>query len=309
MDHAPTLNSAPLRLPADWRDFFALTKPRVMTLVIFTGLCGLLAAPGSIHPVLAFTAILCIAVGAGGAAALNQWWEADIDAGMKRTAKRPLPSGRMERESARDFGFALAGGSVVVMGLAIGWLAAAILAISIFYYAWVYTVWLKPRTPQNIVIGGGAGAFPPLIGWVAVTGHVTWMPVVLFLIIFFWTPPHFWALALFVQTDYAKVGIPMLPVVAGEKATRRQILLYTLLLVPLSLLPFILGGAGLVYGIAAGVLGLGFLALALRVGLRHSAEGDRMKPERQLFAFSIIYLFALFAALVVDRFAGLEGWL
>ncbi|WP_333836000.1 heme o synthase [Novosphingobium sp.] len=309
MDHAPTLNSAPLRLPADWRDFFALTKPRVMTLVIFTGLCGLLAAPGSIHPVLAFTAILCIAVGAGGAAALNQWWEADIDAGMKRTAKRPLPSGRMERESARDFGFALAGGSVVVMGLAIGWLAAAILAISIFYYAWVYTVWLKPRTPQNIVIGGGAGAFPPLIGWVAVTGHVTWMPVVLFLIIFFWTPPHFWALALFVQTDYAKVGIPMLPVVAGEKATRRQILLYTLLLVPLSLLPFILGGAGLVYGIAAAVLGLGFLALALRVGLRHSAEGDRMKPERQLFAFSIIYLFALFAALVVDRFAGLEGWL
>lgn len=309
MDHAPTLNSAPLRLPADWRDFFALTKPRVMTLVIFTGLCGLLAAPGSIHPVLAFTAILCIAVGAGGAAALNQWWEADIDAGMKRTAKRPLPAGRMERESARDFGFALAGGSVVVMGLAIGWLAAAILAISIFYYAWVYTVWLKPRTPQNIVIGGGAGAFPPLIGWVAVTGHVTWMPVVLFLIIFFWTPPHFWALALFVQTDYAKVGIPMLPVVAGEKATRRQILLYTLLLVPLSLLPFILGGAGLVYGIAAGVLGLGFLALALRVGLRHSAEGDRMKPERQLFAFSIIYLFALFAALVVDRFAGLEGWL
>jgi protoheme IX farnesyltransferase len=309
MDHAPTLNSAPLRLPADWRDFFALTKPRVMTLVIFTGLCGLLAAPGSIHPVLAFTAILCIAVGAGGAAALNQWWEADIDAGMKRTAKRPLPAGRMERESARDFGFALAGGSVVVMGLAIGWLAAAILAISIFYYAWVYTVWLKPRTPQNIVIGGGAGAFPPLIGWVAVTGHVTWMPVVLFLIIFFWTPPHFWALALFVQTDYAKVGIPMLPVVAGEKATRRQILLYTLLLVPLSLLPFILGGAGLVYGIAAAVLGLGFLALALRVGLRHSAEGDRMKPERQLFAFSIIYLFALFAALVVDRFAGLEGWL
>jgi heme o synthase len=309
MDHAPTLNSAPLRLPADWRDFFALTKPRVMTLVIFTGLCGLLAAPGSIHPVLAFTAILCIAVGAGGAAALNQWWEADIDAGMKRTAKRPLPAGRMERESARDFGFALAGGSVVVMGLAIGWLSAAILAISIFYYAWVYTVWLKPRTPQNIVIGGGAGAFPPLIGWIAVTGHVTWMPVVLFLIIFFWTPPHFWALALFVQTDYAKVGIPMLPVVAGEKATRRQILLYTLLLVPLSLLPFLLGGAGLVYGIAAGVLGLGFLALALRVGLRHSAEGDRMKPERQLFAFSIIYLFALFAALVVDRFAGLEGWL
>jgi protoheme IX farnesyltransferase len=222
------LATTPLRMPADWRDFFALTKPRVMTLVIFTGLCGLLAAPGEIHPILAFTAILCIAVGAGGAAALNQWWEADIDAGMKRTARRPLPSGRMDRDSARDFGFALSGGAVVVMGLANGWLAASILAVSIFYYSWIYTVWLKPRTPQNIVIGGGAGAFPPLIGWVAVTGHITLMPVVLFLIIFMWTPPHFWALALFVKTDYAKVGIPMLPVVAGEKVTRRQILVYTL---------------------------------------------------------------------------------
>jgi len=296
------LVSTPVRLPADWRDFYALTKPRVMTLVIFTGLCGMLAAPGAIHPVLGFAAILCIAVGAGGAAALNQWWEADIDAGMKRTAKRPLPSGRMERESARDFGFALAGGAVVTMGLAIGWLAAAILAISIFYYAWVYTVWLKPRTPQNIVIGGGAGAFPPLIGWVAVTGHITWMPVVLFLIIFFWTPPHFWALALFVQTDYAKVGIPMLPVVAGERVTRRQILLYTLLLVPLSLVPWAFAGTGAVYGVAAAALGLVFLALALRVGLRHSVPNDTMKPEKQLFAYSVLYLFALFAALVLDRF-------
>ena len=233
-----------LSLPADWRDFFALTKPRVMTLVIFTGLCGLLAAPGTIHPVLAFTAILCIAVGAGGAAALNQWWEADIDAGMKRTANRPLPSGRMERSSARDFGFALSGGSVMVMGLANGVLPAAILALSIFYYAWIYTVWLKPRTPQNIVIGGGAGAFPPLIGWVAVTGHITLMPVLLFLIIFMWTPPHFWALALFVQTDYAKVGIPMMPVVAGERATRRQILAYAALLLPLAATPWFIGGAG-----------------------------------------------------------------
>ncbi|NKJ40560.1 MULTISPECIES: heme o synthase [unclassified Novosphingobium] len=302
------LVTTPLRMPADWRDFFALTKPRVMTLVIFTGLCGLLAAPGEIHPVLGFAAILCIAVGAGGAAALNQWWEADLDAGMKRTAKRPVPAGRMERESARDFGFALSGGSVVVMGLAIGWLAAAILAVSIFYYAWVYTVWLKPRTPQNIVIGGGAGAFPPLIGWVAVTGHITWMPVVLFLIIFFWTPPHFWALALFVQTDYAKVGIPMLPVVAGERVTRRQILLYTLLLVPLSLVPWALGGTGLVFGVAAALLGLGFLALALRVGLRQSVPNDTMKPEKRLFAYSVLYLFALFAALVLDRFAGLHGW-
>ncbi|MET3473335.1 MULTISPECIES: heme o synthase [unclassified Novosphingobium] len=302
------LVTTPLRMPADWRDFFALTKPRVMTLVIFTGLCGLLAAPGEIHPVLGFAAILCIAVGAGGAAALNQWWEADLDAGMKRTARRPVPAGRMERESARDFGFALSGGSVVVMGLAIGWLAAAILAISIFYYAWVYTVWLKPRTPQNIVIGGGAGAFPPLIGWVAVTGHITWMPVVLFLIIFLWTPPHFWALALFVQTDYAKVGIPMLPVVAGEKATRRQILFYTLVLVPVSLVPWALGGAGLVYGVAAALLGLGFLVLAMRVGLRDSVANDKMKPEKRLFGYSVLYLFALFAALVLDRFAGLQGW-
>lgn len=302
------LVTTPLRMPADWRDFFALTKPRVMTLVIFTGLCGLLAAPGEIHPVLGFAAILCIAVGAGGAAALNQWWEADLDAGMKRTARRPVPAGRMDRESARDFGFTLSGGSVVVMGLAIGWLAAAILAISIFYYAWVYTVWLKPRTPQNIVIGGGAGAFPPLIGWVAVTGHITWMPVVLFLIIFLWTPPHFWALALFVQTDYAKVGIPMLPVVAGEKATRRQILFYTLVLVPVSLVPWALGGAGLVYGVAAALLGLGFLVLAMRVGLRDSAPNDKMKPEKRLFGYSVLYLFALFAALVLDRFAGLQGW-
>lgn len=303
------LATTPLRMPADWRDFFALTKPRVMTLVIFTGLCGLLAAPGEIHPILAFTAILCIAVGAGGAAALNQWWEADIDAGMKRTARRPLPSGRMDRDSARDFGFALSGGAVVVMGLANGWLAASILAVSIFYYSWIYTVWLKPRTPQNIVIGGGAGAFPPLIGWVAVTGHITLMPILLFLIIFMWTPPHFWALALFVKTDYAKVGIPMLPVVAGEKVTRRHILVYTLALLPVTVAPWWLGGTGAIYGVATVVLGLGFLALATRVGLRTSVPDDRMKPEKQLFGYSILYLFALFGALVVDRLAAMQGWI
>ena len=300
--------SAALPLPADWRDFFALTKPRVISLVIFTGLCGLLAAPGSIHPVLAFTAILCIAVGAGGSAALNQWWEADIDAGMKRTAQRPLPAGRMDRTSARDFGIALSVGSVLVMGLAIGWLAALILAVSIFYYAWIYTVWLKPRTPQNIVIGGGAGAFPPLIGWVAVTGHISLMPVLLFLIIFMWTPPHFWALALFVQTDYAKVGIPMMPVVAGERSTRRQILAYAAVLLPLAITPWWIGGAGLVYGISALVLGSIFLALSVKVGLRRSVPSDGMLPEKRLFAFSILYLFALFAMLVVDRFATLQGW-
>ncbi len=289
-------------LPAEWRDFFALTKPRVMSLVVFTGLCGLLAAPGHINPVLGFTAILCIAVAAGGAAALNQWWEADIDAGMKRTAQRPLPAGKMDRTSARDFGGVLAVLSVFVMGFAVGWLPAAILALSIFYYAVVYTIWLKPRTPQNIVIGGGAGAFPPLIGWVAVTGEITWMPVVLFAIIFMWTPPHFWALALFVQTDYAKVGIPMMPVVAGEESTRRQILIYAALLLPLTLVPWWIGGAGALYGWSALVLSLIFLAFSARVGLRRrTGADDPMKPEKQLFGYSVLYLFILFGALVADR--------
>ena len=288
-------------LPADWRDYFALTKPRVMSLVVFTGLCGLLAAPQAIHPVLGFTAVLCIALGAGGAAALNQWWEADIDAGMKRTAARPIPAGRMGSLEARDFGIVLSAASVGIMGLAVGWLAAAILAVSILYYAVVYTIWLKPRTPQNIVIGGGAGAFPPLIGWVAATGDVTLMPVLLFAIIFVWTPPHFWALALFVQTDYAKVGIPMLPVVAGEAETRRQILIYTVALLIVSLLPWWTGGTGWIYGGAALLLSGTFLLLALPVAMRRAAEGDRMKPEKRLFGYSVLYLFALFAALVADR--------
>ena len=297
-------------LPADWRDFFALTKPRVMTLVIFTGICGLLAAPGSIHPVLGFTAILCIALGAGGSAALNQWWEADIDAGMKRTAGRPLPTGRLDRRDARDFGIFLSLFSVGVMGVAINWLAAIILAAAIVYYAVIYTIWLKPRTPQNIVIGGGAGAFPPMIGWVAVTGDVTLMPVLLFAIIFMWTPPHFWALALFVKTDYAKVGIPMMPVVAGERATRRQILIYAGLLAPLAAAPWFIGGTGAIYGVAAIVLSLAFFALSLPVALRDAAEeGDAMRPEKRLFAFSIVYLFALFAALVIDRMAAAQGWI
>jgi protoheme IX farnesyltransferase len=299
--------TAATALPTEWRDFFALTKPRVMSLVIFTGLCGLLAAPGHINPVIGFTAILCIAVGAGGAAALNQWWEADIDAGMKRTAGRPLPAGRMDRTSARDFGGLLAAGSVFVMGFAVGWLAAGILAFSIFYYAVIYTIWLKPRTPQNIVIGGGAGAFPPMIGWVAVTGDVTLMPMLLFAIIFFWTPPHFWALALFVRSDYAKVGIPMMPVVAGEASTRRQILLYAILLLPLSLLPWWIGGAGAIYGAAAAALSLVFVALSARVGIRRQVEGDKMKPEKQLFGYSVLYLFVLFAALVADRWLLVQG--
>lgn len=281
-------------LPADWRDFFTLTKPRVMTLVIFTAICGVLAAPGSLHPVLAFSAILAIAMGAGGSAALNHWWEADIDAGMKRTANRPLPTGRMRREDARDFGVFLSAVSVVLMGVAIGWLAAGLLLGAIVYYAVIYTMWLKPRTPQNIVIGGGSGAFPPLIGWVAVTGEITAMPVLLFLIIFFWTPPHFWALALFVKTDYAKVGIPMLPVVSGERVTRQHILVYTLVLAPLAIAPWVIGGTSWIYGSVAVALSALFIALALPV-MKETRDGDDpLQPEKRLFKFSIFYLFILF---------------
>ena len=298
-----TVPAQPIPLPADWRDFWSLTKPRVMSLVIFTGLCGLLAAPVSINPVIGFTAILCIAVGAGGSAALNMWWEADLDAKMKRTANRALPAGRMDRTVARDFGIALAAGSVIVMGLGVGLLAAAILAFSIFYYAVIYTIWLKPRTPQNIVIGGGAGAFPPMIGWIAATGDITLMPILLFAIIFFWTPPHFWALALFVETDYAAAGIPMMPVVAGHRSTRRQILIYAVLLLPIALAPFLLGLTHWLYGLSALLLGGAFLILSLRVAtFRTPANDADMRAEKRLFAFSIIYLFALFAALVADRF-------
>ena len=290
-------------LPADWRDFFALTKPRVMTLVIFTGLCGLLAAPGPVNPLIGFTAILCIAIGAGGSAALNQWWEADLDALMKRTADRPLPSGRMQRHSALSFGLILALASVFVMAVAVSWLAALILAISIVYYSVVYTIWLKPRTPQNIVIGGGAGAFPPMIGWIAATGEITLMPILLFAIIFFWTPPHFWALALFVETDYAKAGIPMMPVVAGHQSTRRQILVYAVLMLPISMAPFWLEVAGWLYGASALLLSAVFLLLSLRVAVFRGGAGDNdMRPEKRLFGFSVLYLFALFAMLVADRY-------
>jgi len=294
-------------LPAEWRDYFALTKPRVMSLVVFTGLAGLLAAPGHIHPVIGFTAVLCIAMAAGGAGALNQWWEADIDAQMKRTAGRPLPQGRMRRTDARDFAIAISTASVGLMGIAVGWLAAGILAASIFYYVVIYTMWLKPRTPQNIVIGGGAGAFPPLIGWVAVTGDITLMPVLLFALVFMWTPPHFWALALFVKSDYAKAGIPMMPVVAGNVSTRRQILVYSMLLVPVSLAPWWIGGAGALYGVAALVLSGAFLALSLPVAFRHAEEGDKMAPEKRLFGYSVLYLFAVFTALVVDHYVVGQG--
>ncbi|NBB23923.1 protoheme IX farnesyltransferase [Porphyrobacter sp. SLTP] len=306
---ATTAPQTTATLPTEWRDFFALTKPRVMTLVIFTAICGVLAAPGSIHPVLGFTAILAIAMGAGGSAVLNMWWEADLDAGMKRTMNRPLPGGRMRREDARDFGIFLSAVSVGLMGVAIGWLAASLLFGAIIYYAVIYTMWLKPRTPQNIVIGGGAGAFPPLIGWVAVTGEITAMPILLFAIIFFWTPPHFWALALFVQSDYAKVGIPMLPVVAGEKPTRRQIMIYTLLLAPIAIAPWAIGGTSWIYGSVAVVLSVIFLVLAMPVFTRMRAEVDAMTPEKTLFKYSIVYLFVLFAALVADRVAAYQGWI
>jgi protoheme IX farnesyltransferase len=288
-------------LPAEWRDFVALTKPRVMALVVFTGLCGLLAAPGSIHPVLGFTAILCIALGGGAAGALNQWYESDIDALMKRTANRPLPAGRMDRHSALHFGVGLGSLSVLLMGLALNWLAAAILAVSILFYVLVYTVWLKRRTPQNIVIGGAAGAFPPLIGWAAVTGDVGVLPLLLFAIIFLWTPPHFWALSLFVRSDYAAAGVPMMPVVAGAAATRRQILVYTLLMGVAAVAPWPLGLAGAIYGGAALLLSLAFLVLALQVLGNRATDPAAMKPEKRLFAYSVIYLFALCGFLVVDR--------
>jgi protoheme IX farnesyltransferase len=272
-----------------------------MTLVVFTGLCGLLAAPGSIHPVLAFTAILCIALGAGAAAALNQWWEADIDARMKRTASRPLPAGRMDRQSALHFGVGLSFFSVILMGMATNWLAAAVLAVSILFYVFVYTIWLKPRTAQNIVIGGAAGAFPPVIGWAAVTGDVSALPVALFMLIFFWTPPHFWALALFVKTDYAAAGIPMLPVVSGEVATRRQIWFYTAIMAVAALAPVLLRLTGLIYGTAALLGTLVFAILAFQVYRRRESDPARMGPERRLFKYSILYLFLLFGAVVVDR--------
>ena len=293
--------ATPLLPPADWRDFLALTKPRVMTLVVFTGLCGMLAAPTPIHPVLGFTAILCIALGAGAAGALNQWYEADIDAVMRRTQQRPLPAGRMDRQSALHFGVGLSAFSVLLMGLAVNLAAAAILTVSILFYVFVYTVWLKRRTPQNIVIGGAAGAFPPLIGWAAATNDVATLPVLLFLLVFLWTPPHFWALALFVKTDYANAGVPMLPVVAGERVTRRQIGLYTIPMAAVAIAPWPLGLTGYVYGIVAVVTTAVFAGLALVVATRTTADGDAMAPEKRLFKYSILYLFVIFGALVADR--------
>jgi heme o synthase len=294
-------SATPTMMPADWRDLIALTKPRVMSLVVFTALCGLLAAPGDVHPVLGFAAVLAIALGAGASGALNQWYEADIDAVMKRTAKRPLPAGRMPRQTALHFGVGLSAFSLLLMYMASNWLATAILAVAILFYILIYTAWLKPRTPQNIVIGGAAGAFPPLIGWVAVTGELAALPVLLFLLIFLWTPPHFWALALFVQTDYAKAGIPMLPVVAGERTTRRQIILYSLIMSAGAVAPWPLGLTGAIYGSTAVLLSAIFCGLAFDVARRTTQADDAMKPEKRLFTFSLLYLFLLFAAVVADR--------
>ena len=288
-------------LPADWRDLLALTKPRVMSLVVFTALCGLLAAPVMPPLALGLTAILCIAIGAGACGALNQWYEADIDSRMRRTANRPLPGGRMDRAAALQFGVGLAVFSVLLMGLATNWLAGVLLAVSILFYVLIYTVWLKPRTAQNIVIGGAAGAFPPLIGWVAATGEMAVLPWLLFAIIFLWTPPHFWALSLFVRSDYANAGIPMLPVVAGVQTTRRQIFLYSLPMAAAAIAPWPLGLTGSLYGIAASLLSLIFVALTLPVLANRATEPKAMAPEKRLFGFSVFYLFALFTALVADR--------
>ena len=277
-------------------DYIALLKPRVMSLVVFSGFTGLYLAPGDVHPMIAAIAILCIAVGAGASGAINMWYDRDIDRKMARTAGRPLPMGRMEPAKALSFGIILAGGSVALMGLAVNWVAAALLAMTILFYVFVYTVWLKRRTPQNIVIGGAAGAFPPMIGWAVATGSVGLEAIALFLLIFFWTPPHFWALALYRLGDYEKAGVPMLPVIAGRRETKRQMLLYTVLLFPIALLPWYLGTVGLAYGISAIVMGALFIASAVKVWFD---ETDR--SAKRMFGYSIFYLFGLFAMMIVDR--------
>jgi protoheme IX farnesyltransferase len=286
------------------RDYFELLKPRVMSLVVFTALVGMVVAPGPINPILAVAALAFIALGAGAAGALNMWYEADIDAMMARTAQRPIPKGRIRPGEVLGFALFLAVLSVVALGLLVNLLSAVLLAFTIVFYAVVYSVWLKPWTPQNIVIGGAAGAFPPVIGWAAATGTVTLEPVLMFLIIFVWTPPHFWALALLRADEYARAGVPMLPVVAGDGETRRQIVLYSYLLAPVGALPWVLGYAGLLYGAVAIVSGALFVAAALR--LRKAPGGEATeRAARALFGYSILYLVLVFAVLLVE--SGL-GW-
>src|SRR5690348_6423924 len=306
----PALDTATVALPratpADFvpavGDYVALLKPRVMSLVVFTGFVGLYLAPGHLHPVLAAIAVLCIAVGAGAAGAINMWYDRDIDAVMRRTQSRPLPAGRMAPGDALGFGCVLAAASVLVMGVGVNWSAAALLALTIAFYVFVYTMWLKRRTPQNIVIGGAAGALPPVVGWAAVTGNVGVPALVLFALIFFWTPPHFWALSLYRAADYAKAGVPMLPVVAGARETKKQMLAYTLVLWPIALAPALIGVAGWLYGGTALCLSALFTLSALRVW---RDAGDR--SAKQMFAFSILYLFLLFALLLVDRAPAMAG--
>ena len=288
-------------LPADWRDFLALTKPRVMRSVVFTALCGMLAAPVALPHALSVAAILAIALAAGSAGALNQWYEADIDALMKRTASRPLPAGRIDAQTALHFGVGLGVFSVLLMYLTTNFLAAALLAASILFYVLVYTVGLKRRTPQNIVIGGAAGAFPPLIGWVAATGQVSLLPLLMFSIIFLWTPPHSWALALLIRDDYAKGGVPMLPVVAGARATRVQMLLYAVLMAAAVMAPWALGLAGPFYAGIAGISSAIFVALAAWCLVADAPTPATMKPERMLFLYSIFYVLLVFATLAIDR--------
>jgi heme o synthase len=282
-------------------DYFALLKPRVMSLVVFTALVGLVLAPGHIHPLVAATAILAIALGAGASGAINMWYDRDIDAVMARTASRPIPAGRIDPEEALAFGTLLSIAAVALMALATNFVAASLLAFTILFYVFVYTMWLKRRTPQNIVIGGAAGAFPPMVAWAAVTGDVSWASASLVLPIFLWTPPHFWALALYRSGDYQRAGVPMLPVVAGEAETRRQMLLYTLLLVPATLLPCWLDVAGWLYGTVALLLGLAFIAAAIAVW--RAPAGDH-RTARRMFRVSLVYLAALFAALPLDRLLG-----
>jgi heme o synthase len=283
-------------------DYLEILKPRVMSLVVFTGFVGLELAPGHLHPVLAAVAALCIAVGAGAAGAINMWYDRDIDALMRRTSRRPLPAGRMMPGEALGFGVVLAVGAVLVMALALNWVAAGLLALTIGFYVFVYTIWLKRRTPQNIVIGGAAGALPPLIGWAAVTGGIGWGGIALFAIIFFWTPPHFWALSLYRADDYAAAGVPMLPVVAGARETRRQMLVYTLVLWPVGMAPWLLGIASAFYGLSALALSALFTGSAIRV-----CRDESERSARQMFGFSLLYLLLIFSLLLVDRIGG--GWL
>ena len=298
VDHQFDL-AAPRISEAGVADYVALLKPRVMSLVVFTALVGLIIAPVHVHPVLAFTAILCIAVGAGASGALNMALEGDIDAKMSRTANRPIPRGRITRPEAMAFGLTLAFFSVMTLGILVNWIAGGLLAFTIFFYVVIYTMWLKRWTAQNIVIGGAAGALPPVVAWVAATGSLSVEPILLFAIIFFWTPPHFWALALFRSDDYARAGIPMLPNVAGPEATRLQILLYTIVLIAVAAAPWALGYFDAVYGIVSLILGAGMLVLAINVYMRRE-RSQSLRATRKLFAFSILYLFALFATLLAE---------